>query len=68
MTMSEDRPGRLWTTNELAAAGQVDPSVLRRLLTAGKLAGRKAGRDWLIPDADAQAWLARPRRRKPKTE
>jgi hypothetical protein len=67
--MSEDRPGRLWTTNELAVAGQVDHSVLRHLLLADKLKGSKQGRDWLIPNAEARAWLARPRRRrKPKTE
>ena len=66
--MSEEQPAKVWTTNDLAEAGQVDPSLIRKLLLDGKLAGRKAGRDWLIPDAEARRWLARPRRRKPKTE
>lgn len=63
--MNEETPGRLWTTNELAAAGKVDPSILRVLLLADKLKGSKHGRDWLIPDVEARRWLARPRRRKP---
>ena len=55
-----------WTTTELAAAGEVDPSLLRYLLLHGKLQGRKRGGVWLIPDQAAQAWLHRKRKRQQK--
>ena len=55
---------RDWTTAELAQAGDVDPSWPRQAIRAGTLRAVKRGQTWLIADADAQAWLVRPRRRK----
>ena len=52
-----------YTTKELAQAAGVDPSYLRHLLIAGKLAGDKVGRDWLIPADVGRAWLASRRAR-----
>jgi len=47
----------VWTTNRLAKAADVNPSSIRRLLAAGKLQGAKLGRDWIIPDDEAQRYL-----------
>ena len=47
----------MWTTNRLAKAADVNPSSIRRLLAAGKLKGAKLGRDWIIPDDEAQRYL-----------
>ena len=66
-TMSEE-PRRDWTTAELAKAGHVDPSRLRHMILSGDLVAVKRGHTWLIADAHAQAWLAKPRRRKPATK
>ncbi len=51
-------PGKLWTTKELAEAAGVDASHIRLLLIDGKLKGSKVGRDWTIPDAEAQRFIA----------
>lgn len=45
------------TTKELAEMAGVDPSRIRQLLLAGTIAGYKRGRDWFIPNAEAQKWL-----------
>jgi excisionase family DNA binding protein len=54
-----------WTTRELAEKTGLDQSHIRRLLIEGKISGRKIGRDWLIPDSEAQRWLGS-RKRKTK--
>ncbi len=46
-----------WTTKEIAAAAGVTEGYIRRLLGQGRLKGYKKGRDWLIPDEEAQRWL-----------
>jgi len=53
----EHEPGQDWTTKQLAQTAGVSPAYLRQLLLAGTLKGRKIGRDWLIPDYEAQKWL-----------
>lgn len=47
-----------WTTATLAQAAEVSTARIRQVLIAGRLRGRKAGRDWLVAEADARAWLA----------
>jgi excisionase family DNA binding protein len=54
----EHEPGLDWTTKQLAQAGGVSSAYLRQLLIAGELRGRKLGRDWLIPDREAEKWLS----------
>jgi excisionase family DNA binding protein len=51
-------PGQDWTTKQLAQEAAVSMAYLRQLLIAGELRGRKAGRDWLIPDREAEKWLS----------
>ena len=47
-----------WTTMELAQHAGVVQAYIRQLLIAGeKLKGHKRGRDWFIPDSEAQRWL-----------
>lgn len=60
---SEHKPGRPWTTGLLASEAGVDDSYIRRLLIAGKLDGYKLGREWLIEDEAARAWLASRKRK-----
>lgn len=55
-----------WTSRELSKAAGVDPSRIRQLLLAGRLKGKKLGRDWLIPDEEAQRYLAEREKRKTK--
>lgn len=52
-----------YTTTELAKEAGVSDAYLRRLLIAGKLAGEKRGRDWLIPAEEVKRWLAQRRAR-----
>lgn len=51
-----------WTTRELAeeAARRGQPvtqTYIRQLCERGAMRARKPGRDWLIPDYVAKAWL-----------
>ena len=46
-----------WTTPELAEHAKVSAAYIRQLLLSGKLAGRKRGRDWFIPDSEVNRWL-----------
>jgi excisionase family DNA binding protein len=52
----------VWTTRELAeAAAQAGKPVtqeyIRQLCKRGAIPATQPGRDWLIADEDAQAWL-----------
>jgi len=53
-----------WTTSELAARADVSQAYIRQMLLSGRLRGAKRGRDWLIPDEEAQRWLANRKPRK----
>jgi len=46
-----------WTAQDLAKAAGINDSYIRRLLIAGKLDGEKIGRQWLIRDQVARAFL-----------
>jgi excisionase family DNA binding protein len=46
-----------YTTTELAQAAGVGDSYIRQLLIAGRLQGRKQGRDWAIPVDVAETFL-----------
>lgn len=48
----------MWTTISLAKAAGCDPSLLRKLLIAGRLKGTKIGRDWFVGNDEAHRWLA----------
>lgn len=41
----------------VAAAAEVSPGTVREHLRSGRLKGTKVGRDWLITEADAAAWI-----------
>ena len=59
--------GKMWTTKELAQAGNVSNARVRQLCKDGKLPGAKHfGRDWMIPDNAARYWLEHGRRWKKK--
>ncbi len=55
--MVQQEQGRPWSTKQLAEAAGVDDSYIRKLLIDGKIDGYKLGREWLIPDDVARAWL-----------
>ena len=53
--MSNDK---IWTVPELAEHPDGKTAgYIRRLLLAGRMRGQKIGRDWQIPDKEAQKWL-----------
>ncbi|HYE77954.1 MAG TPA: helix-turn-helix domain-containing protein [bacterium] len=39
-----------WTPDELAKLLRVGPAMIRAMCKGGKLAARKVGRSWRIPD------------------
>jgi len=46
------------TPKELAERAQVDVSYIQRLCRHGRIKAMKpGGRDWLIPDEEAERWL-----------
>jgi hypothetical protein len=45
---------RLWSLRELAEAMGITPDSLRQRANRGTLAAVKLGRDWFVPDAEAQ--------------
>lgn len=45
------------TTRELAEKAGVSQEYVRRLCAQGVLNATKPGRDWLIPDDEAERWL-----------
>jgi excisionase family DNA binding protein len=49
---------RYLTVTELADVAEVHPMTVRRHLAAGRLRGRKVGRDWMINERDAANWAA----------
>lgn len=54
------------TPTQLADKAGVDVSYVQRLCRQGKInASKPGGRDWLIPDGEAERWL-KGRRRKDK--
>lgn len=62
---------RVWSAEELAAAGGVNVSRIRQLCIAGRFPRAfKFAKSWAIPDGDARAWLTadRDRRYGKKTE
>lgn len=60
--MSDERTTP-YTTKELAEAAGVSDRYVRQLVTDGKLAGQKVGRDWIIPAEEGRAWLQERRAR-----
>ena len=60
--MSDER-AQPYTTTELASAAGVTDAYIRKLCKAGKLAGDKVGRDWLIPADVGREWLRQRRER-----
>jgi excisionase family DNA binding protein len=52
-----------YTTTELAQAAGVTDAYIRKLCIAGKLTGRKMGRDWAIPAEEAKRFIADRRKR-----
>lgn len=50
-------PPRLWTLRELAEAMGVHPDSLRQRANRGTLGAVKMGRDWFVPEAEAQRVL-----------
>lgn len=55
--MSDAQIADDWTTQTLAEAAEVSTRYIRQELAAGKIQGRKMGRDWVIPFEKGQAWL-----------
>lgn len=54
--------GRFWTTSQLAEEARkrgkrVTSEYIRQLCSSGEIRAEKPGRDWLIPDREAQKWL-----------
>jgi hypothetical protein len=58
---------KFWTTNDLAEAADVSPQFIRQEIAAGNIECDKIGRDWAIPEEEAQRWLEE-RRAKEKPE
>jgi len=56
--MQNDGEQHDWTTANLAQYSGLSTARIRQLLIAGRLRGYKVGRDWLVSEADALAWLA----------
>lgn len=46
------------TTNEAAVALGITPQRVRALLAAGRLEGRKVGRDWQVDEASVERRLS----------
>ena len=47
-----------WTTSDLAEKASLDPARIRQLLIEDKeLHGYKLGRDWVVPNYEAERWL-----------
>ena len=47
-----------WQVNQLADAVEQTTSYIRRLLRDGTIKGEKFGRDWAIPDDEAEKYIA----------
>lgn len=45
------------TVAQVADVAEVPPRTVRRHLATGRLKGTKQGRDWLIDEKDAGAWV-----------
>lgn len=56
--MTERQQEKIWGTAELAREAKVTASYVRQLLVEGRMDGYKLGRDWFVPDEEAQRWLA----------
>ncbi len=56
--MAEPEPNKPWSTKQLAEAAGVTDAYIRRLLIDGRLDGYKLGREWLIPEEEAQRFIA----------
>ena len=63
--MSDAQPAQDWTTKTLAEAAGVSTRYIRQELTAGKIEGRKLGRDWVIPYQEGRRWLEERRKKSP---
>jgi len=47
-----------WTTNDLAEKANLNSARIRQLLIEDKeLHGYKLGRDWVVPNHEAERWL-----------
>ena len=54
-----------WTVPELAREAGLTEERIRALIRTGRFPGcQRWGRDWMIPDVDAQRWLAEDRDRR----
>ena len=53
-----DNGKKEYTTKELAEMAGVTTTRIRQLLLSGELDGYKLARDWRIPKAEADRWLA----------
>jgi excisionase family DNA binding protein len=53
-----DEAPRLWSTDELAKETGFTPSWIRRMCATGKIQATMVGRDWVIPDGEAQRVIA----------
>jgi excisionase family DNA binding protein len=49
---------RLWSVEELAEAVSLTPRRIRQMCAAGEIQAQKVGRDWVIPDGEAQRAIA----------
>ena len=47
------------TTRQLAERAGVTQAYIRQLCIRGVIKAEKPGRDWLIPDEEAEHWLSR---------
>jgi excisionase family DNA binding protein len=54
------------TTNEIAERLNIDPATVRRWCISGKLTAVKFGRDWLIPEREAEGLTRSSAGRPPK--
>ena len=63
MDKKPERKPEGWTAEELAAASGKTASRIRQLLRkpTGGIKGRKHGRDWVIPNTEAQRFLEQER-------
>jgi hypothetical protein len=60
----EEQTVKTWTTAKLAEEAKrrgklITAERIRQLCKIGEIKAEKPGRDWLITDAEARAWLER---------
>lgn len=55
--MPTDEP-KFYSTEQVAKAFQLTPRSVRRMLSAGRLRGKKVGKAWIVPSAAIVRLLA----------